>query len=238
MAHSDLVHSLLRGLDILKLISSRPEGMRLNEITQDTGLKKSTVHNLLRTLAAREFLVKDSLNRFSLGPAVLDMASSMKKNDTMENLSTMLLDFSRRFPQCTLTVSALRGNEIRCLLRVSPDLPGLLQHPSDRIFMPYVSASAIALQSANPELSRELEKKFPFDEFGIGKWGTVKNFEQQKKQVLQDGFCCQHKKDSFAVAFILPDALVVGFSVQHVTQGILEQYSAAATEMRSIVWKK
>jgi DNA-binding IclR family transcriptional regulator len=238
MAHSDLVHSLLRGLDILKLISSRPEGMRLNEITQDTGLKKSTVHNLLRTLAAREFLVKDNLNRFSLGPAVLDMASSIKKNDTMENLSTMLLDFSRRFPQCTLTVSALRGNEIRCLLRISPDLPGLLQHPSDRFFMPYVSASAIALQSANPELAGELEKRFPFDEYGIGKWGTLKKFEQQKQQVLQDGFCCQNKKDSFAVAFIMPEAMVLGFSSPQIVKGFLEQCSAAAAEMRSFIWKK
>ena len=191
MAHSDLVHSLLRGLDILKLISSRPEGMRLNEITQDTGLKKSTVHNLLRTLAAREFLVKDSLNRFSLGPAVWDMASSMKKNDTMENLSTMLLDFSRRFPQCTLTVSALRGNEIRCLLRISPDLPGLLQHPTDRIFMPYVSASAIALQSANSELSRELEKKFPFDEFGIGPYHFFYDLLEQNLRASHD-HCHRH----------------------------------------------
>ena len=32
MPRSELVQSLLRGLDILKLISSKPEGMRLNEL--------------------------------------------------------------------------------------------------------------------------------------------------------------------------------------------------------------
>ena len=81
MPHSELVQSLLRGLDILKLISSKPEGMRLNEIVEATGLNKSTIHNLLRTMAAREFVVKDALNRFTIGPAVVEMGDSVRKND-------------------------------------------------------------------------------------------------------------------------------------------------------------
>ena len=238
MPNSELVQSLLRGLDLLTLISSHPEGMRLNEIAEAAGLKKSTAHNLLRTLAARHFLIKDPLSRFSLGPAVIEMASSMHKNDLMEKISAMLLEFSRRFPESTLTVSALRANEIRCLLRITPELPGRIQHPEERFFMPYVSASAIMLQAIHPELVGEVEKKYPFDEFGIGKWGSLQNFNQQKKQVMLDGFCCQSKKDPFAVAFILPDAMTLGFSTYKNPVGLLEKYTAAAAEMRLAIGKK
>ena len=63
MPNSELVQSLLRGLDILQLIALKPEGARLNELAEAAQLNKSTLHNLLRTLAAREFVFKDSLNR-------------------------------------------------------------------------------------------------------------------------------------------------------------------------------
>ena len=59
MANSDLVQSLLRGLDIVELLAAHPEGMRLNDLADATGLKKPTAHNLLRTLCARDFVAQD-----------------------------------------------------------------------------------------------------------------------------------------------------------------------------------
>ena len=78
MANSDLVQSLLRGIDLLKIISTRQEGARLNELAVLTGMKKPTLHNLLRTLAARGFVVKDEVSRFRLGPGLLEIVSSQR----------------------------------------------------------------------------------------------------------------------------------------------------------------
>ena len=47
---------------------------------------------------------------------------------------------------------------------------------------------------------------------------------------MLDGFCCQSKKDPFAVAFILPDAMTLGFSTYKNPVGLLEKYTAAAAE--------
>ena len=58
MPHSELVQSLLKGLDLLKLISLKNNGVRLNELAAETGIKKTTLHNLLRTLCARDFWSK------------------------------------------------------------------------------------------------------------------------------------------------------------------------------------
>ena len=236
MPRSELVQSLLRGLDILKLISSKPEGMRLNELVEATGLKKSTVHNLLRTMAAREFVVKDSLSRFSTGPAVADMANSAGKSTLKEKLGNGLLQLAKLFPEHVITVSTLEGCKIKCIMRISPDLPRMIQTPSDHFFMPYVSVTAIALQAANPELASELEKRFPFEEYGVGKWGTPERFAQLKKEVLQDGFCCRVIEDRAAAAFILPDTMVLGISTSRKIPKFLEQYKSAAENLRLSVW--
>ena len=238
MPNSELVQSLLRGLDILQLIASKGEGARLNELAEAAQLHKSTLHNLLRTLAAREFVFKDSLNRYRLGDAVLQLAQKAGKTDIEEALRSQLLRLAILFPDHVLTVSTIRNGKIRCLMRVSPDQADVLQTPAEQFFMPYTSVTAIALQSANPELEPELEKNFPFDEFGIGKWGSLKKFAQLKKQVLQDGFCCQITPNRSAAAFIMPENLVLGFSVPRQMTNILEKYSAAAHELRRAVWKK
>ena len=66
-----------------------------------------------------------------------------------------------RFPDCTITLSALAGSEVRCLLRATPRTPGVIQFPERRYFMPYVSASAILLQSLYPEKTALLEQQYP-----------------------------------------------------------------------------
>lgn len=238
MPHSELVQSLLRGLDILKLISSKPEGMRLNEIVEATGLNKSTIHNLLRTMAAREFVVKDALNRFTIGPAVVEMGDSVKKNDIQQKLKTELLKVAVSFPDHVVTVSTLKGNRIKCIMRVSPDFPDMVQTPAEQFFMPYISVTAIALQAANHDLGAVLERNYPFEEFGIGKWGSEKKFRALKEQVLKDGYCCQFLQGKTAAAFILPGAMALGFSTAGTTPGMLAKYQSAADELRRAVWEK
>ena len=58
MANSDLVQSLLRGLDLVEMLADHPEGLHLNDIAAKSGLKKPTAHNLLRTLCARGFAAR------------------------------------------------------------------------------------------------------------------------------------------------------------------------------------
>lgn len=238
MPHSDLVQSLLKGLDILQLISSNPEGMRLNELAEISKLKKPALHNLLRTLAAREFVIKDPLNRYRIGDTLLQIAQAAGKNDIEESLRKELLRLAALFPDHVITFSTIRNSRIKCIMRISPDQPEVVQKPAEQFFMPYTSVTAIALQSASRELGAELEKHFPFDEFGIGKWGSEEKFKQLKQQVLKDGFCCQITSKRSAAAFIMPDNLVLGFSIPRPMVNIIDRYSAAAREVRRAVWKK
>ena len=53
------VQSLLRAIDLLELLASEPEGLRLVDIAERTGIPTSTVHRLLTTLEGRHFACLD-----------------------------------------------------------------------------------------------------------------------------------------------------------------------------------
>lgn len=236
MPNSELVQSLLRGLDILKHISNRPDGMRLNELTAVTGLKKPTLHNLLRTLIARGFVFKDNMNRFNIGPALYEIAGSGALTRRQMKAQAIFPLLAEKLPGCTITLSTLSVDTVRCLLRISPDAPGELQHPAERTFTPYVMASAIVLQAVYPEESARLEERYPFDEYGVGMWGSLENFSAAKQKVLQDGFCSRISRRTLSLAFAMPECYVLGFSSPVEYKYEIEKYREVATNFRNAVW--
>lgn len=238
MPHSELVQSLLRGLDILKHISNHPDGMRLNELTAVTGLKKPTLHNLLRTLIARGFVFKDGMNRFNIGPAVYEIAGSGALARRQMKAQAIFPLLAEKLPGCTITLSTLSVDTVRCLLRISPDAPGELQNPADRTFTPYVMASAIVLQAVYPEESARLEERYPFDEYGVGLWGSTENFAAAKAKVVQDGFCCRISKGMAALAFAMPEYYALGFHFPMDNDFCVSKYREIANEFRTMVWEE
>lgn len=236
MPYSELVQSLLRGLDILKHISSHPDGMRLNELTAVTGLKKPTLHNLLRTLAARGFVFKDNMNRFNIGPALYEIAGTGTLARRQMKAQSIFTSLAEELPGCTITLSSLSVDTVRCLLRISPDAPGELQRPVERCFTPYVMVSSIVLQAAYPEEAVQLEERYPFDEYGVGMWGSQENFSAAKQKVLQDGFCSRISQRTLSLAFAMPECYVLGFSSPVEYKYDIEKYREVASNFRKAVW--
>lgn len=236
MPHSELIQSLLRGLDILKHISKRPEGMRLNELTAVTGLKKPTLHNILRTLAARGFVFKDNMNRFNIGPAIHEISGTGSLMRRQMKAQSKFASLAEELPGCTITLSTLSVDTVRCLLRISPDAPGEIQRPADRCFTPYVMASSIVLQAVYPEESVRLEERYPFDEYGVGMWGSLENFSAAKQKVLQDGFCSRISRGMLSLAFAMPECYVLGFYSPVQYKYDIEKYREAASNFRNAVW--
>ncbi|UKI32746.1 MAG: helix-turn-helix domain-containing protein [Lentisphaeria bacterium] len=56
MANSDLIGSLVRAMEILKMIGDSPSGCRVEEICAAMKLKPPTVYNIIRTLVAGGFV--------------------------------------------------------------------------------------------------------------------------------------------------------------------------------------
>jgi DNA-binding IclR family transcriptional regulator len=67
------VQSVERALDVLEALSAAGE-MGVTELARQIGLHVATVHNLLRTLSARQYLLNTG-GRYRLGPAAASLAS-------------------------------------------------------------------------------------------------------------------------------------------------------------------
>lgn len=238
MAKSDLVQSLLRGMDLLRLAASHPQGMTLNELAGISGLQKTTAYNLLRTLCAREFLIKDRQNRFQLGPAVFEIAESGHSSLLQLRMKDALRAVHEKFPLDVLTLSILQSGLPRCVLRCSPDRPDELQQPANMNFPLYTSVTALALQAANPEKAAHIERQYPFEEYGEGMWGNKINFNRAKAETLKLGYCWRQMSERFSVAFIMPDGYVLGFRSEGVAEAEAQKREAAARQFKLQVWQE
>lgn len=236
MAQSDLVQSLLRGLDLLRLVSSESRGMSLNELSQASGLQKTTAYNLLRTLCARDFLVKDEQNRFQIGPAVFDLAGSSHFRRIRSRMEEALRKLHKQFPMDVLTVSVLHNGEAKCVLRCSPDRPDELQHPINMSFPPYISVTSLALLAADPENGSLIERLFPFEEYGRGMWSSLKEFNAERAKTLKQGFCCRQQMTHFTAAFIMPEGHVLGFCSDGEAEVEIPKRQQGASKFRQKVW--
>lgn len=212
MPGSELVQSLVRGLELLRIAGSRPGGMRLHELADAAGLRINTAHNLVRTLCARGFLVKDAMNHFTTGPAIFELVAGKRGEAQRERLGEALLELAEKFPQDTLTVSTIKAGQVRCVLRISPDRPGELQKNPEIFFAPYTSTTAMTLQAGASEAAAAFEKQYPFEEYGAGMWGSRAAFAKIRMKIREDGYLLRQTKEHFTMAFLLPDGYALGFS--------------------------
>ena len=180
MPHSQLVQSLLRGLDILELVAASERGLALRDLTEHLGLKAPTAHNLARTLAARGFLQKTAdPPRYLLGRAVLELARAQAGNALLRRAGAALRRLFRQIPGATVTLSQSAGGEVLTVLRISPERPGILERPHGRPMHPYGTASAVLFQTLWTEQERAAyRRRYPFWEYGAHLWGGEVRLEK------------------------------------------------------------
>jgi len=180
MAHSQLVQSVLRSLDILELVASAQGGLALRDLAERLTLKGPTVHNLARTLAARGFLEKTANPpRYRLGAAVLELAYRHADNALLRRAAGALRELFDQLDGATVTLSQAVGGEVLTVLRISPERPGILQRPAGRAMHPYGTASALLFQALWSERERAAyRRRYPFWEYGAHLWGTPERLEK------------------------------------------------------------
>lgn len=209
MPSSELVQSVVRALDLLNIIAAYDNGMRLNDIAEASGLKTTTAHNLLRSLAARGFVEKESNGAYVIGPAVYELANRNDMKEIVTNAAILLPQVAKKLPHAVLTFSCMSPNTVRCILRMSPERPGQVQRPSELVFQPYISATAICLQATAPN-AVHYEQNWTFDECGAKRWKSIGEFIAVKNKVRQDGFYANTADGHVAAAFAVCENYALG----------------------------
>jgi IclR family transcriptional regulator, acetate operon repressor len=184
------VQSVRRALDVLEAIGAAGE-MGTSELARDLGLAVSTVHSLIRTLAARGYLVRSS-NGYRLGPGVTVLASQW---DPLSSLSPLLRPALRRLMQMTdhaATATIMVGDRARIVGYVPA--PGLMTANADREhpINPFTLATGTLLVA----MTRRADwKALAARQEGKPEW-SVDDWLAELGRVAETGVCLKRARDA------------------------------------------
>ena len=103
MAGSNLVQSILRGTEIVEAVSRSEEGMTLNQIAEQVGLKTTTVYNLLRSFCASDWLERDAEGKYFVGPGLLTVVRAGNGSAVLSRAMVILRELHESMKGATLT---------------------------------------------------------------------------------------------------------------------------------------
>lgn len=91
----EAVQAVLKALDVLEYFSQTPRPASLGKISAQTGINKSTLQRITRTLASRGYLAQDE-SGVRLGAMLLDRGFDyLRSNPLVERASPILTDLRR-----------------------------------------------------------------------------------------------------------------------------------------------
>jgi DNA-binding IclR family transcriptional regulator len=200
VAHSDPVRSVLRGLDIIDLVARSEQGMTLRDICDVLGLKQATAYNLLRTLVSRNYVDRtgDPV-RYRLGRTVVRLADERARHELVRRAESVLLrlydDLVAVLPRkpeaaddVAVSFAQSIGGEIRLMLRVRSDRPGMITRPMS-VMGPYRSTSSLLYQAYwTREERAAYRREHPFTVHGEPWWKTEAKLNTYLIHIRQEGF--------------------------------------------------
>lgn len=199
MANSNLVNSILKALDILKLVGESENGMRLSEIAEAMNMRLPATHNIIRTLQARGFLEKRGGNRLFIGQVMQDI-TAQQQNGLLSRLAEKeLRRLGDLMPRDIVIFGIATESEIRQTLRMSPERPQVLQRLGGDSYHPYASAAGLIGLAFMPESYRlQTEKLHPFAEYGMHLWHSQEKLDQYLGKVRREKMAiCPFNAENF-----------------------------------------
>ncbi|MFW6303064.1 MAG: IclR family transcriptional regulator [Candidatus Sumerlaeota bacterium] len=220
MAETKPVQSLLRGIDILELLTESPEGMRLSDIAAAMDLKAPTVHNLVKTLSMRGLVEKRNGNQYMAGPGILDLAERLREQMYEAGAEKQVRSLASHPSAPLVNYTVPTAGRLPVRLRMSADRPGVMQRPRDHTNALYGSASGLAfLAFAPPDRVMLMRQRHPFHEEGVRLWESLEELESYLGNCRDRGYAATpfEGQELFRVAAPVHDA-----------QGVAVAYIGAA----------
>ena len=203
---SELVQSLLCGLDALIVLAESDDGMRLKDLAGRLHRKQPTLHNILRTLRARGFAVQNENSlAYVLGPRISELAARYAQRPLLQRIEEQLVALVEALPDATVTFTEPAGGEICLRLRASPDRPGQFQRPAGQTFGLYSSASGLAtLAFASDECVQLLQQHHPLLEEAVHLWAPPERLAKYLETCRRRGAALHPFTDKSHLALAAP----------------------------------
>jgi len=122
---NNMSQSIVRAIQILRLVASSNEGKRLVDLQRDTGLTKPTVHRILDTLRRHDFVEQhQDSKRYTLGREIstLGWSAGHQAYDLVELCADPMIKIAQSTGD-TSFLSVRSGYDVICLDRQSGSYP-------------------------------------------------------------------------------------------------------------------
>lgn len=108
------MQSLLRGMEILRQLN-REGALTAAEVGKKTGLPRITCYRLLRTLEPAGFVVRDSEQRYRIGPGVLELGSQFARQNWVIEVAAPAMHQAAQTIKWPLVMAANNGPRMTIL---------------------------------------------------------------------------------------------------------------------------
>lgn len=174
-----MVQSINRAFEIIRHVAASDQGIRLQQLTQLCGLKKTTVFNLAETLVKEGMLHKDDNLYYQLGNLVTELHLGGRGRRDLQRTAEILAGLHLRFPTTEIIYTELGETDIFGRLQLHAGEPGKIRFTDGITYNPYLTVCGILYFAFIPdERLNGLRIRNPFVFNGIKGWGCEEAFQE------------------------------------------------------------
>lgn len=189
MARSELIQSVLKAVDLLRVIADSEDGLRLSQVAATMNQKVPAVHHLAKTLESVGFIKKTDGNALVLGEGLAKLAEKARGRTLLDAAAGALTQLHNSFPDCVVVLADVVPPRVELALRISHERPNVIQRERDQVFNIYVNAVAlVSLAAASPEDREMMTFHQPFSEYGAHLWKNRRALEAYLDTIRAAGY--------------------------------------------------
>lgn len=183
-----MIQVLSRITELLKYVSESDRGLRLYELTEFMGLKRSTVHNVASSMVHEGLLTKsDSI--YQIGPLVKELYLSQQKNEFSKTVKSEMLRLAALIKNSSVVYAKFGINEVSEQFRISADQAQKIYNVEGYMLNPYFTVSGILHFTFLPDSKMNvLKMRHPFIPHGQELWGKEQSFLDEIENCRKHGY--------------------------------------------------
>ena len=184
-----MVQALSRAFEIVRLVADSERGLRLYEIADKVGLKRTTVYNLASTLIEEGVLVKLNDSRYQLGGMIDELARKQGQKSMSRHRERVLLELHNVYPESSIVYSEVAGSDIVGKLYIHTGVGAEIQIPENMQLSPYKTVCGLFYFGClADDVLQGIKRKYPFEYWGLDTWKNEDELERAVKKSVEDGY--------------------------------------------------
>lgn len=179
----------LRLFALLEVIAERDQSFSLQDLVDETGLPKPTLHRMLQLLESAGLLQREGDGRhYSTGVRLRRLAENLMLNSTYHGARHAVLRHLVEELGESCNITALSGNEVVYLDRVETAAPlRFYLHPGSRVPAHCSASGKLLLSQMTPVQRQRLLGHAPLESYTPRTLTKLDALEREIKRVARDG---------------------------------------------------